>query len=374
VSARNSARLICGIIASSLVAHATAPAASAESAQARAGAVNYRQYCQPCHGADLTGYAADNAPSLVSPTFRETAGDAFLRSAIERGRAGTAMAGYGRQFGGPLAPFEIDELIAFLRADTKPQRLAPKPSTGSPANGEQVYQANCQTCHGTLEQRATAVHLANPMFLETASDAFLRAAIVQGRPGTPMEAWGEKLSAQDIEDVLAYIRTLARPVPLPPPVVVRTMGSSTIGDTPIVINPEGEAPIFNLRDGDYVSVSELARAFQEKRRLVIVDARPVSDYLRMHIEGAISIPHFQMHDIDRVPNDGTWVITYCACPHHVSGIVMEEFRRRGFANTAVLDEGVFAWQTQGHPVVAAPGQGPVAAPPPPPREAPPREF
>jgi cytochrome c oxidase cbb3-type subunit 3/ubiquinol-cytochrome c reductase cytochrome c subunit len=57
------------------------------------------------------------------------------------------------------------------------------------------------------------------------------------------------------------------------------------------------------------------------------------------------------------------VISYCACPHHVSGIVVDELRKRGYLHSAVLDEGIFVWQQQGNPVVAAEGQLPVAAPP-----------
>ena len=96
---------------------------------------------------------------------------------------------------------------------------------------------------------------------------------------------------------------------------------------------------------------------------MIIDARPRSDYLRMHIEGAISIPYFDLKDLDKMPNDGTWVIAYCACPHHLSGIVFDELRKRGYKHSAVLDEGVFDWQRYGHPMFVAPGQLPVAAPP-----------
>ena len=101
--------------------------------------------------------------------------------------------------------------------------------------------------------------------------------------------------------------------------------------TPIVINPGGAQASFTLREDRYVSVADLAKAYEEKRRLVIVDARTPSDFLRLHITGAISIPYFDMRGIDHVPNDGTWVVAYCACPHHVSGIVMEELRKRGYA-------------------------------------------
>ena len=48
--------------------------------------------------------------------------------------------------------------------------------------------------------------------------------------------------------------------------------------------------------------------------------------------------------------DGTWVIAYCACPHHASGEVVDKLRGRGFKHTAVLDEGILFWKQQGYPV------------------------
>jgi cytochrome c oxidase cbb3-type subunit 3 len=355
-------RLACGIVVTAVIAiSGPAPAAPRQDARGRDGIRLYEQYCRPCHGGDLTGYAADNAPSLVSPTFRRTADDAFLRSAIERGRAGTAMGGYGKRFGGPLSAAQIDALISFLRGDTKTIRLASRPSKGSVARGGQVYRTHCESCHGTLEKRGSAVHLANPMFLDTASDAFLRVAIEQGRPGTPMAAWRTKLAPREIEDVVAYLRSLAHAVPPPPPAGERDL--RRIENVPIVINAEGAQASFTLRENRYVSIGDLAAAYREKRRLVIIDARSPSDYLRLHIAGAISIPYFDMSDLDKVPNDGTWVVAYCACPHHLSGLVFEELRRRGYANSAVLDEGIFAWQRHGYPTVAAPGQLPIPAPP-----------
>jgi hypothetical protein len=58
------------------------------------------------------------------------------------------------------------------------------------------------------------------------------------------------------------------------------------------------------------------------------------------------------------------VLAYCACPHHVSGEVVDELRKRGYKHTAVIDEGIFAWQHKGYPVVTAPGLPPSPAPPP----------
>ena len=347
-------------VAAVLVVAADARAAAPTSApDPAAGAALYKQFCALCHGADLEGYKADNAPALASPTFRRTASDAFLQAVIERGRAGTAMAGYGKDVGGPLGPKEVDALIAHIRGGTTPVALPPKRSTGDAAKGERIYIAGCESCHGTPARRGGAVHLANPMFLATATDAFLRVAIAEGRPGTPMEAWSGTLSPADIEDVIAYIRSLARPVP-PVPTVAPPAASAAIDP---ILNPKGQAPSFEPKQGRYVSVVDVATAYDEKRRMILIDARPPSDYARMHIAGAISVPYFDMHDLDRVPNDGTWVIAYCVCPHEESGRVLEELRRRGYANTAILDEGFFVWVEQGHPVAAAEGQLPIPAPP-----------
>ena len=326
------------------------------------GAALYAKYCQLCHGAKLEGYAADNAPSLSSPTFRSSASTAFLQAAIERGRAGTAMAGYGKAVGGPLEPAEVDALIAFIRGGAAaPPPLPGKASKGDPQKGATVYATHCETCHGTATQRGNAVHLANPMFLATASDAYLRIATNEGRPGTAMEPWKGKLSGGQIEDAIAYIRSLARPVPPAPPVVAPS--PVVEAPAPVVMNPKGQPPNFTLSLGRYASVADVAKAYDEKRRFVMIDARPTSDYLRMHIPGAISVPYFDMHDLDKVPNDGTWVVAYCVCPHEESGRVLEELRKRGYANTAILNEGLFVWVEQGHPVARADGQLPMAAPP-----------
>jgi len=328
-------------------------------AGAATGAQLYAKYCALCHGAALEGYAADNAPALRSPTFLATASTAFLQSAIERGRAGTAMAGFGKVVGGPLEPAEVDALIAFIRGDAgTPQPLAPKASTGDVAKGSRLYATHCESCHGTATQRGNAVHLANPMFLASASDAFLRVAVADGRPGTPMEPWKDKLGTTEIEDVIAYVRSLARPVPAAPVVPPSPAPAASV-----VLNPEGKPPELALRLGRYASVADVAKAYADKRRMILIDARPTSDYLRLHIPGAISVPYFDMRALDTVPNDGTWIVSYCVCPHEESGRVLEELRKRGYPNTAVLDEGLFVWTQQGHPTAAASGQLPIAAPP-----------
>jgi cytochrome c oxidase cbb3-type subunit III len=352
---------------------------SAPSPAVVTGATLYAKYCALCHGANGEGYSADNAPSLISSTFRATVSEAFLRDAIAQGRPGTAMAGYAHSVGGPLSAEQLDQLIEFLRHDAPPTALPAPPPPGDATNGSLLYVTHCMECHGTPQQRATAVHLANPGFLASASDAYLRAAIERGRPGTRMEAWLNKLTPSEVADLVSYLRSIQRPAAPAIPVAPGTVPGlhpepdpaagfekAPTLEGPIVINPQGKRPDFTLKEDLYVPVAQAGQAFKEKKRLVIIDARTPSDFLRLHIEGAISVPYYDMHELAKVPDDGTWVIAYCACPHHVSGVIIQELRKRGYKHTAVLDEGVFFWQQQGFPVVAAPGQLPVAAPPPPP--------
>jgi cytochrome c oxidase cbb3-type subunit 3 len=335
--------------------------ASAQSAQVEQGRQTYGRLCATCHGPEGNGYKSDNAPSLRTTTFLASVSDNFLTEAIGRGRPGTAMPAYGRWLGGPLQTSDIDALLAFLRAGGPPKVEPPAPGPGDVAQGKTLYQTACVRCHGTATQRSTAVHLANPVLLQTASDAFLRYAVAEGRPPTSMVTWKNTLTPKQIDDVVAYVRSMA--VPPGTPAVPPALPPAAPRTGPIVINRRGRDPDFTLKAELYVSIDQVKAALDAKRRLIIADARPPSDYLNLHITGAISTPYYDVKSLDDLPKDGTWIVAYCACPHHLSGSVVDELRRRGYPHTAVLDEGIFAWQQKKYPVVAAPGMHPPPAPP-----------
>ena len=359
-----SAFLLCALVAGGGCA-SKAPAESRS--PAAHGRHVYARLCATCHGVAANGYSADNAPSLRSPTFLASATDAFLSAGIARGRPGTAMAGYGRSIGGPLLPEDVADVVAFLRVGG-PAAVALRPGrvTGDAKSGKALYDTICARCHGTQTQRSSAVHLANPIFLETASDAFLRWAIENGRPPTSMVPWKDTLRPKQIDDVVAYVRSMAVvPAVPPPPPFAPIVGPPAPRVGPIVLNPKGHAPDFVLKEDRFVSIDQVKEALDQKRRLIITDARPPTDWLSLHIKGAISTPYYDPRSLDDIPNDGTWVLAYCACPHHVSGEVVDQLRKRGYKHTAVIDEGIFAWQHKGYPVVTAPGALPTPAPPPP---------
>lgn len=322
-----------------------------ESERFQRGASAFSRYCALCHKPDATGYAADHAPSLVSSTFLESASDDFLAKSIREGRPNTAMAAYGKARGGPLDEEDIFAIIDFLR-DKGPDRiqLSKAPVAGDPVNGEAIYRASCEKCHGTRTERSEiGLHLANATFLQHASDAFLRHAVIHGRPGTQMPPFAGVLREGEIDDVVSYIRSLARrpeverKAPLLPP---------PLGQP--IIHPKGANPDFKLRDDRFVPIADVKKALDEGKRIVIIDARPASDWYSMHIPGSISVPYYAFDRLDALPKDGTWITAYCACPHHASGAVVDELRKRGYPKTAVLDEGILEWKRREYPIASEP--------------------
>ena len=330
-----------------------------------AGQALYARYCKLCHGADATGYAADNAPSLVSPTFLATASDAFIASGIRLGRPETAMAAYGKLRGGPLDDGQIAAIVEFLRAKGPPAVALPELTvSGDAARGAKLYARQCQSCHGGGKTPAKAPQLQNREFLAAASPAFLRHAIVHGRPPTRMPAFEKRLKASEVDDLVAWLgslRTAAANAPR-----ATSLHAAPSASAPVVIHPKGKAPEFTLREGRFVSAEQVKRALDAKRRIIIVDARAPSDWIQFHIPGAISLPYYETAQFDRIPNDGTWVVAYCACPHHASGEVVDALRARNYPHTAVLDEGILFWRRSGYALegeAAGPEGKPEPSPP-----------
>ena len=83
--------------------------------------------------------------------------------------------------------------------------------------GQRIYKQNCVNCHGSggRGDGIAAAQLQPPPADLTASktqekqDRELLATIKLGRPGTAMPAWISELDEREIQNVLAYIRSLA---------------------------------------------------------------------------------------------------------------------------------------------------------------------
>ena len=311
----------------------------------------YVKYCALCHGDNREGYAADFAPSLRSHSLLASSKSSnFMRYTIQYGRANTAMAGYYEEQGGPLEYIEIELLLKWLYEQAGVEdgvEISREPVNGDVALGAEIYAASCASCHGEKGEGISAPALGNPMLLATATDGFLRYAIAEGRDGTPMIAFKDSLNDDELDAVTAFLRSRASgwDVPKPDSISVPTPEE-------YVLNPDRPAPDFDLRDGLYVSAAQVNQALQDSLRFVLLDARSTVAWRQMHIPGAAPVPYYEEPEafVDDIPNDSTWIVAYCACPHAASGRVVRKLRNHGYKNTAILDEGILIWAQLGYPV------------------------
>lgn len=316
--------------------------------QSKRAAANYQKYCVLCHGADRQGYVNDHAPSLRSRQLFESGIPHAVLRPIQYGRQGTAMGGYLDEAGGPMTLDETWDLTYWLFEQVKVERapLTTNPVAGDVARGGELYQKECASCHGSKGEGVNAPALGNPSALAHNSDEFIRYAIQHGRDGTPMLAFKDKLSAADIDNLTAFLRSRAdgwqagttKLQPLPTP-------------DKFLLNPQGKDPEFTLKENLYVDSPQLAAALNAKSRIVLLDTRVTSVWQTAHIEGSFPLPYYSNFDdvTAALPKD-VMIVAYCSCPRAAADYVIGELRERGYTRTAVLYEGIFGWMNQGYPV------------------------
>lgn len=319
--------------------------------QSAAAAANYQQYCWLCHGEEREGYVNDHAPSLRSKSLM-TSGAREILYAMAYGRFGTPMAGYLDDVGGPMTLDEIRGLTSWLQSqvETEPYAFTFDPIAGDTQVGKRIYAEDCAECHGEHGEGGVGTALGNAAMLSLTSDTFLKFAIVNGREGTEMLAFRETLSEEEIDGVTAFLRsrstgwTVEKPILRSPPTADN-----------YVLNPEAPSAEFELKDDLYVMSTDLLKALEEKKRIVLLDTRAMSQWLMVNIEGSVPLPYYYDYSDFAViakdlPDDGTMIVTYCECPRAASEYVNGKIREMGFTHTAVLWEGIRGWVSLGYPV------------------------
>lgn len=212
----------------------TAPASAAQD-----GARLYNRNCAACHGSQGTGGVG---MPLALPDFLAVADDDFLRKTIRLGRPGRVMPAF-RQ----LSDAQVDALIKHIRgwapAGASTAAIEKSSIKGNAVHGGKLYAQYCATCHGVhgegghgtgvtfsrpRDLPVLAPALNNPGFLAAASDAMIKATVMRGRQGTPMQSFLKQgLKERDIDDLVAWVRAF-RHESLPDPV-------QSVADEPAVI-------------------------------------------------------------------------------------------------------------------------------------------
>jgi mono/diheme cytochrome c family protein len=84
---------------------------------------------------------------------------------------------------------------------------SPEPAGGDPASGAAVFAANCVGCHGENAQGGAVGPTLVSAQMAAKEDDYYRETLRNGIQGTAMPAWGGRLSAKEIEDVIAFLRS-----------------------------------------------------------------------------------------------------------------------------------------------------------------------
>lgn len=177
----------------------------------------YTRNCAACHGSHGSGGVG---VPLALPDFQYGVSDQFLKRTIRHGRPGRVMPAFSE-----FSDAEVNALVKYIRS-WAPGRTIDQPThkvKGDPRRGKPLFAKHCAGCHGTNGEGGTgtgvtfsrprdlpiiAPALNNPGFLTAASDQLIKAAVMNGREGTPMPSFRKQgLSEQQINDIVSYVRS-----------------------------------------------------------------------------------------------------------------------------------------------------------------------
>lgn len=186
------------------------------------GAYLYAQNCAVCHGPNGEGRAG----ATLAKDWPSIRPDLTVKTIIENGVSGSVMPAWSQANGGPLSQEQVDALVYYILswqtggvelvtpAPTATRRppIVPIPEIqGDPNHGAVLYDENCQMCHGPNGEGRVGVALAQN-WPGIRPDLSIKAAIVEGVPGSQMPAWdqsnGGPLSESEINDLVAFIISL----------------------------------------------------------------------------------------------------------------------------------------------------------------------
>jgi mono/diheme cytochrome c family protein len=173
--------------------------------------------CMGCHGEKAEGRIGIG-PRLASESFLAAAGDDFLLNNIRNGRAGTTMVAWKESY----SEEQMKALVAYLRSlqPVPAAKLDESPLKGDVEEGAKLFRNICSGCHGRngggYQETANGTGIGRKVFLDKASDGFLRHVIHAGKTHTAMRGFAgddpmavANLTDQQIDNIIAYLRSNA---------------------------------------------------------------------------------------------------------------------------------------------------------------------
>ncbi len=184
------------------------------------GAIVYKAYCVLCHGERGDGraratklYGEKGLDLALIPHPRD-----YHEKIVKGGGPAVGRSEFMPAWRDELSDRQIDDLLAYLDIVRDPV-----------SRGEVVFKTNCVLCHGVNgdgKGRASVLYNPPPADLTRSdkNDQYKIMIITLGGAtmgrSEIMPVWGEQISAQEIRDVVAYLKTiLVVPAPESLPIV-----------------------------------------------------------------------------------------------------------------------------------------------------------
>ena len=183
------------------------------------GQTLFAQNCTPCHGDFGEGGANPSRPDdFIAPIstaeYLKTRDDYTLRAVIAQGQPNFGMAPFGNAFGGSLDDDEVDAIVTFMRSweENPPVELPPGVKVAEDTlTGQEIYADVCAQCHGSLGIGFVGPSLVDPQFQSQNTDQEIFDTINLGHEAAAMIGWGDVFSADQIQQLVEFIRKFEPP-------------------------------------------------------------------------------------------------------------------------------------------------------------------
>ena len=187
---------------------------SSSGASFEVGQALFAQNCAPCHGDFGEGGAnparqGDVIAPISTAEYLKTRDDFTLQAVIAQGQPNFGMAPFGNAFGGLLDDDEVDAIVAYMRTweENPPVEIPPEVSVAEDTfTGAEIYVDVCAQCHGVNGEGLVGPSLADLQFQSQNSDEDIFDTINLGHEATAMIAWGDVFSADQIQQLVEFIR------------------------------------------------------------------------------------------------------------------------------------------------------------------------
>jgi mono/diheme cytochrome c family protein len=189
------------LLSISLAAVAAQNAASAQKGSAGNGKLLFASAgCATCHGDSAKGLSG-LGPQISPPAFAIPDFINFVREPAD------AMPPFSKQL---VSDTQLSDIFAYLQSLSPDSNIPEANTTGNAETGKRLYMRDgCYECHGNLGQGANGCGpriAPNPISIQAITN-YIR------KPAGNMPPYTAKIvSDQDVADIYAYLKSVARPV------------------------------------------------------------------------------------------------------------------------------------------------------------------